>query len=69
VVLVPDVGPVDALHRNHQSLLGQDHRVVPICIKMALEAGIPVALVLLKVVLICKHLGPRRYVSVINDNH
>jgi hypothetical protein len=52
VVLVPDVGPVDALHRNHQSLLGQDHGVVPICIKMALEAGIPVALVLLKVVLI-----------------
>jgi hypothetical protein len=52
VVLVPDVGPVDALQRNHQSLLGQDHGVVPIRIKMALEAGIPVSLVLLKVVLI-----------------
>jgi hypothetical protein len=51
VVLVPHVCPVDALHGNHQSLL-DDHKAVPICIKVAPKMGILVVLGLLVVFLI-----------------
>jgi hypothetical protein len=46
--LVPHIGPINALHRNYQFLLGKDHRAVPIHMEVAPKTRVLVPLLLIE---------------------